>query len=147
MHWFSLLKNSLATHEAKAWRTHANTEESAFRQMLKNTDDFPKLQWDNLNWTGEVHMTKVQREQVWGLICSGAKVWSMVQHRTTGAYAAALRFDLQWVLVFEDGSVTYGRVPRFPMEWPKHLKLKNFKPKDKTFSVSNALGGFSLTRY
>lgn len=145
--WRKQLQASLQTNSAKAWRAHANHEESDFRKNLKLMDgDFPKLQWDNIKWTDDVRMTKAQSAKTLELIWADAKVWSMVQHRATGACAVALKLGNQWILVFEDGEITHGKIPKFLGVWPALIKRPDFKPKDKTFII-NDLGGVSFNRY
>ncbi len=147
--WQHHLKASLQTRVAQQWIKQANREERAFSSAMQEytMSEIPSVDWASIKWTDDVRMTKVQADAVENLIDSGIKVWAVVQHKITGASAVALKHGVTWMLVFEDGTTTSGRVPKFPKVWPLRLKRPDFRAQRKEVFKLDSLGGFTLSRY
>ncbi len=146
--WQNQLAESLKSRGARMWMRQANAQEGQFRAALKLVDEnaCDKIQWDNIRWCDDTRMTRRQAAATLDLIRGEWKVWSMVQQRATGACAVALKSATKWALIFEDGSVSIGDIPRFPDVWPVRLARPDFKGQDKTMPL-NTMGGYTLTRY
>ena len=113
-----LLAQSFNSDAARAWREERNTQEITFnwkRKFLHEKVDLPEVLW-----TGDSSMTPEQEHRVSLLIKEGCTVWSAVQ-RKNGAGAMVLHGNGRWILVFEDGQMTFGISPIFLKKWPKLL--------------------------
>jgi hypothetical protein len=113
--WQNNLKDQMDRAIIKRTIRNLNSQEKVFAEQRAMYTHFSKLglSWPNIKWSNECRMTRIQTKAIEAMLNNGSNLCCAVINKSNQGTAILLKDGIQYVLVYEDGKTTVGRIPKF----------------------------------